>query len=453
MPKTFKSINPFNQQVLEEFPLIDSATLQKKLDVSAKAFMSWRKESFSVRAARMNKLAQLLRQNRDAYARIIALEMGKVFHEAQPEIDRCANTCEFYATHAEQFLQDQEIATDARKSIVAWQPIGSVLAIMPWNFPFWQVLRFAIPAVMAGNVALLKHAPNVCRTALTIESLFREAGFPEGVFQTLLVDVDAVEKIIQSDVVQAVTLTGSEYAGSQVASVAGKNIKKSVLELGGSDPFIVLPDADFIEAARIATRSRMQNAGQSCIAAKRFIVLEKARDQFVDAFKQNIMALRQGNQLEAGITTGPVARLDLAVKLEKQMNNSIKAGATLLTGGQRNGCNFAPALLDNVRPGMPAFDEETFGPLACVITVKSEAEAIQYANNSRYGLGASIWSNDIDKASALARELNSGSVFINALVKSDMRLPFGGVKKSGYGRELSELGIKEFMNAKSIVTG
>lgn len=449
----FKSINPYDQSVIEEFPTIDSATLQKKLDLSAKAFQHWRKESFASRAERFNKLAQLLRQNRDTYARMISVEMGKVFHEAQPEIDRCANTCEFYAIHAEKFLQDQEIITDARKSMVALQPVGAVLAIMPWNFPFWQVLRFAIPTIMAGNVALLKHAPNVCRAALTIESLFREAGFPEGVFQTLLVKVDTVEKIIQSDVVQAVTLTGSEYAGSQVASIAGRNIKKSVLELGGSDPFIVLPDADVTAAVATATRSRMQNAGQSCICAKRFIVVEQVKGKFIDTFKQNVMALRQGNPLESSITTGPMARLDLAEKLEKQMRDSMKAGAILLAGGERSDCNFTPALLDNVLPGMPAFDQETFGPLACITTVKTEVEAIAYANNTRYGLGASIWSRDVEKATRLAREINSGSVFINALVKSDMRLPFGGVKKSGYGRELSELGIKEFMNAKTIVTG
>lgn len=453
MVKTFKSINPYDQSIIEEFPLIDSVTLRRKLELSAKAFDGWRKESFSARAQRMNKLAELLRQNREAFARVISLEMGKVFYEALPEIDRCANTCEFYAQNAEQFLKDQEFKTEAAKSIVAWQPIGSVLAIMPWNFPFWQVLRFAIPTVMAGNVALLKHAPNVCRTAVTIESLFREAGFPDGVFQALLVDVDAVEGIIQSDVVQAVTLTGSEYAGSQVASIAGKNIKKSVLELGGSDPFIVLPDADITQAARVATRSRMQNAGQSCIAAKRFIVHDQVKEKFVEAFLKNISELRQGNPLEKGITTGPVARLDLAEKLERQLLASIKAGAILRSGGNRDGCNFIPTLLDNVTPGMPAFDEETFGPLAAIIAVKSEAEAIQYANNTRYGLGASIWSQDEEKATVLAREISSGSVFINTLVKSDMRLPFGGVKKSGYGRELSELGIKEFMNAKSIVTG
>lgn len=453
MIKSFKSINPYTQSVIEEFPLLDDVSLQKKLDLSAKAFKDWRKESFSARAARFNKMAQLLRQNKDSYARIISLEMGKVLSEAYPEIDRCANTCDFFAQHAEQFLQDQEITTDARKSIVAWQPIGTVLAIMPWNFPFWQVLRFAIPTVMAGNVALLKHAPNVCRAALTIETLFREAGFPEGVFQSLIVDVDAVEKIIQSDVVQAVTLTGSEYAGSQVASIAGRNIKKTVLELGGSDPFIVLPDADIAAAVATATRSRMQNAGQSCICAKRFIVLEQVKEKFIEAFLQNIKSLRQGDPLKEGITTGPMARVDLAEKLENQMLSSIKAGATLLTGGQRNGCNFTPALMDNVRPGMPAFDQETFGPLACIVTVKNVEEAVEFANKSRYGLGASIWTSDLDKANTLAREINSGSVFINALVKSDMRLPFGGVKKSGYGRELSELGIKEFMNAKTIVTG
>ena len=352
--------------------------------------------------------------------------------------------------HAESLLADQVIVTNARKSLVAYQPTGAILAIMPWNFPFWQVIRFAAPALMAGNVGLLKHASNVTRCSLLLERIFLEAGFPEGVFQSLVIDNNAVEDVIQSDIVHGVALTGSEYAGSRVGAIAGKHIKKTVLELGGSDPFIVLSDADLKNAAKIATQSRMQNAGQSCISAKRFIVVKEVKDEFVNQFAENIKALKQGNPFDELITTGPLARIDLAVSLETQLQNSMKLGAKLLTGGQRVGGNFEPALLDQVRPGMPAFDEETFGPLGAVITASSEQEAIAFANASRYGLGASVWTRDLEKGERLAREIESGCVFVNALMKSDARLPFGGIKKSGYGRELSELGIKEFVNAKTI---
>lgn len=447
----FKSINPYNQSLIAEFPLMDHAIIQQKLELSSVRFNSWKKTCFAERAALMAKVSDILRGNKEEYARIITLEMGKAIYEARAEVEKCTTVCDYYAKYSEQFLSDYEIITEAKRSFVAWQPLGAVFAIMPWNFPFWQVFRFAAPTLMAGNVALLKHAPNVCQTSLAIESIFRQAGFPEGVFQSLIIDVDQVESIISSDIVQAVTLTGSEYAGSQVASLAGKQIKKTVLELGGSDPFIVLPDADFIKAAKIATLSRMQNAGQSCIAAKRFIVLEKSKDEFFNAFKQNIAALRSGNPLDENTTTGPMARLDLAEKLESQMKASMKAGANLALGGERNNCSYVPALLDHVTPGMPAFDEEIFGPLATVITVKSEAEAIEYANRNRYGLGASLWTKDLEKAAVLTRQINAGAVFVNTLVKSDARLPFGGIKKSGYGRELSELGIKEFINAKTVV--
>ena len=447
----FKSINPYNQSVIAEFPLMEDTTIQRKLELASTGFNFWKKTTFVERADLMFKASGIIRSNKEEYARVITLEMGKAIGEARGEVEKCATACDYYATHAEQFLSDLEIATEAKRSFVAWQPLGAVFAIMPWNFPFWQVFRFAAPTLMAGNVALLKHAPNVCQTSLTIESIFRQAGFPEGVFQSLIVNVDKVEGIIQSDIVQAVTLTGSEYAGSQVGALAGRHIKKTVLELGGSDPFIVLPDADFTKAAKIATQSRMQNAGQSCIAAKRFIVLEKAKDRFFDAFKQNIAALRVGNPLDEDTTTGPMARLDLAEKLESQAKASVKSGASLVLGGERKGCLYTPALLDRVAPGMAAFNEETFGPLAAVITVKNEMEAIEYANTNRYGLGASIWTQDLEKADILARQINCGAVFVNTLVKSDARLPFGGIKKSGYGRELSELGIKEFVNAKTIV--
>jgi len=446
----FKSINPYDQSLVAEFSLYDDAIISRKLDTASQAFKGWRKESFVSRGACMNRISSILLANKEKYARVITIEMGKTIVEARAEVEKCAGTCEYYAQHAERFLSDQSIPTEAKKSFIHYQPIGAVLAIMPWNFPLWQVFRFAAPSIMAGNVGLLKHAPNVTQTSLVIEEIFKEAGFPEGVFQSLIIDVDKVEKIIQQDIVQAVTLTGSEYAGSQVAVLAGKNIKKSVLELGGSDPFIVLPDADFAKAAKIATQSRMRNAGQSCIAAKRFIVLEKGKEEFLHEFQKNIEALKQGNPLNEQTTLSPMARIDLAEKLEKQVKASVSLGAKAILSGQRNGCNYPAVLLDHVKPGMPAFDEETFGPLAAVITVKDEQEAVTLANASRYGLGSSIWTKDLEKAEELAKQIEAGAVFVNSLMRSDARLSFGGIKKSGYGRELSELGIKEFVNAKTI---
>jgi succinate-semialdehyde dehydrogenase/glutarate-semialdehyde dehydrogenase len=447
----FKSINPYNQSVIAEFEPLNDSTLQKKINLAAIVYKDWRKESFSKRAQLLINAAKLMRQNKEEYARVITLEMGKAINEARAEVEKCAGAFDYYAQHGEQLLANEIITTEAKQSYVTYQPTGAVFAIMPWNFPFWQVVRFAAPTIMAGNVGLLKHAPNVCQVSLTIEKIFREAGFPEGVFQSLIVDVDKVECIIQNSIVQAVTLTGSEYAGSSVAALAGKNIKRSVLELGGSDAFIVLKDADIEKAAKVATLSRMQNAGQSCIAAKRFIVEETVKEQFIKHFNANIQSLKQGDPLDEKITMGPMARIDLAEKLEKQMNSSVKSGASMLTGGDRKGCNFLPTLLDHVQPGMTVFDEETFGPLAAVITVKDEKEAIATANNSRYGLGAAIWTKDLDRAATLAKDIEVGAVFVNSLMRSDSRLPFGGIKKSGYGRELSELGIKEFVNAKTVL--
>ncbi|MGZ3763741.1 MAG: aldehyde dehydrogenase family protein, partial [Mucilaginibacter sp.] len=333
---------------------------------------------------------------------------------------------------------------------VTHQPIGAVLAIMPWNFPFWQVFRFAAPTLMAGNVGLLKHAPNVTGCSLAIRDIFKEAGAGEGVFQSLVIDTPEVERIIAADIVQAVTLTGSERAGASVAALAGKHIKKSLLELGGSDALIVLPDADLEKAATVAIQSRMLNAGQSCIASKRFIVVKGAVDEFMHQLFLQMKKLKQGDPFKEGVTTGPMARIDLANELEKQMNHSVGAGATLELGGAIEGANFQPSLLLNVKKGMAAFDEEAFGPLASVIIAANEEEAIQLANDSRYGLGGSIWTGDVEKGIALGRQIRSGAVFINSLVKSDPRLPFGGVKKSGYGRELGRQGILEFVNAKTI---
>ena len=398
----------------------------------------------------MLNVSNLLKQNKEEYARMITLEMGKVLSEARIEIEKSTRGCIYFAENAENFLADQTIKTESRKSFVSFYPTGTILAVMPWNFPFWQVMRFAVPALMAGNVGVLKHASNVSGCSLLLEKIFIEAGFPEGVFQSLIIDNRQIESVLQSDIVQGVALTGSEFAGSNVASIAGKYIKKSVLELGGSDPFIVLADADLEKAAKIATQSRMQNAGQSCISAKRFIVDARVKEEFVARFLENVKALRQGDPFLETTTTGPLARVDLADSLEKQLKSSIGRGAKLLVGGRGEGANFTPTLLDQVKPGMQAFDEETFGPLAAIVSVSSEEEAIEMANSSRYGLGSSVWTEDLERGERVARQIESGSVFINALMKSDARLPFGGVKKSGYGRELSEYGIKEFVNVKSI---
>jgi succinate-semialdehyde dehydrogenase/glutarate-semialdehyde dehydrogenase len=446
----FHSINPYDQKLIAEFQPLDEKSLNTKIQLASKTFKLWRTESFTSRALLMQQAATILRANKEHYARIISMEMGKILTESRAEIDKCANGCDYFADNAEQFMKDEMIPTEATKSFVSFQPLGPVLAIMPWNFPFWQVFRFAAPSLMAGNVGLLKHAANVSQCSLAIESVFREAGFPEGAFQSLLVDSKNVADIISHNEIAAVTLTGSEYAGTQVASVAGKNLKKTVLELGGSDPFIVLDDADLERTAKIATQSRMQNAGQSCIAAKRFIIIKAVKEEFTEHFIKNIESLKQGDPFDPLTTTGPIARLDLAEELEKQMKTSLTKGAELLCGGQREGCNFIPALLDNVSPGMPACDDELFGPIASLITVNDEHEAIEIANNHRYGLGGSVWTKDKQRGEFVARQIETGSVFVNSLMRSDQRLPFGGVKKSGYGRELAELGIKEFVNAKTI---
>jgi succinate-semialdehyde dehydrogenase / glutarate-semialdehyde dehydrogenase len=445
-----KSINPFDQSLLGEFPTMDERTIISSLAKSNLAYTTWRKTSFATRREMMLKVSDLLKANKEEYARVITLEMGKSIHESRSEVEKCAGGCAYFAEHAESFLADESVKTEARKSFISYEPTGSIFAIMPWNFPFWQVFRFAAPTLMAGNTGILKHSSNVPQCSMLIEKIFREAGFPEGVFLSVFINNEDTEKIISSDFIQGVSLTGSEKAGSTVASLSGKHIKKTVLELGGSDPFIVLKDAVLDHAVKIATQSRMQNAGQSCIAAKRFIVVKEIKDAFIEKFQRSIEQLKQGNPLDEKTTTGPMARVDLAKDLELQMTSSIQSGARLITGGERQDANFKPALLDHVKKGMPAFDEETFGPLAGVITVEDEAEAIVTANTNRYGLGASVWTADHERGEYVARQIESGSVFVNSLMRSDSRLPFGGVKKSGYGRELSSLGIREFVNAKTI---
>ena len=450
MLSVFKSIFPFNQSLVAEYPVNTEKEIAAKISNAENAFKLWSNTSFVERAAVLNRAASLLREQKENLAKIITQEMGKLTKEAHGEIEKCAGCCEYYASYAEDFLQDEYAEAGYTKSFVAYQPIGAVFAIMPWNFPFWQVLRFAAPTLMAGNVALLKHAPNVCGCSLAIEKIFIEAGAPIGVFQSLIVDVNVTERIISEKIVQAITLTGSEVAGSSVSSIASKHIKKSVLELGGSDVFIILNDADLEKAAAVAVTSRFQNAGQSCIAAKRFMIVQNVMDEFRHQLNIQFAKLKQGNPFYSDTTIAPMARLDLAEKLKQQLNNSIKKGAVLQIGGEMNGCNFNPALLLNVQEGMPAFDEETFGPIMPLITIKNEAEAIALANKSEYGLGGSIWTKDIDKGIAIARKINTGAVFINSLVKSDPRLPFGGVKKSGFGRELGRQGILEFVNTKMI---
>ncbi|MFV8393762.1 NAD-dependent succinate-semialdehyde dehydrogenase [Flavobacterium sp. LB2P6] len=446
----FKSINPFSQLIIAEHEVLTNTQLNQKLQLSERAFKNWKQTIFQQRADRMKKLANILREKKKELGLLITNEMGKVLSESISEVEKSAENCDFYAENAEQMLKEEYYDTPF-KSMSVYDPMGAVFAIMPWNYPFWQVLRYAAPAIMAGNVTLLKHAPNVIGCAKAIENAFLEAGFPEGVFQQIPIDISQVESVIASDIVHGVTLTGSEMAGSSVASLAGKHIKKSVMELGGSDAFIVLNDANLEKAATVATQSRMLNAGQACICAKRFIVTEKVADEFVALFTQKIKSLQQGNPLQNGINMGPMARLDLAEKLAKQLEKSLQQGATLILGGERENCNFQPTLIDFVDSNNIAFQEETFGPLATIIRAKDENDAITIANNHRYGLAAAIWTEDRKNAYRLARRIEAGNVFVNSLVRSDSRVPFGGVKKSGYGRELGAIGIKEFMNMKSLI--
>lgn len=447
----FKTINPYTQELLAEYPVLSQKELDIKLEKSSNAFQTWKNTTFHYRAAILQKAAQILRRDQEKFALTITLEMGKILPESRAEIEKSAGNCEFYSNNAEQFLQDTPVEMGLHKSVITYQPIGAVFAIMPWNYPFWQVIRYIAPCLMAGNVSLLKHAPNVLGCAKHLEEIFLEAGLPEGVFQAITIDIPQVEQVIAHDAVQLVTLTGSEAAGSAVAALAGKHIKKSVMELGGSDGFIVLNDADLELATTVATQSRMMNAGQACICAKRFIVVEDVANEFLDKFSQKIAQLKQGNPLEEGINMGPLARIDLANNLSQQLQQSISQGGILKLGGQQDQCNFQPTLLDGISADNIVFQQETFGPLATVIRAKNEQHAIELANNHKYGLACALWTKDLEKAYHLARRIDSGNVFVNSLVRSDSRLPFGGIKKSGYGRELGEIGIKELCNVKSIV--
>jgi succinate-semialdehyde dehydrogenase / glutarate-semialdehyde dehydrogenase len=447
------SVNPATDEVLETLDEASAAEIERGLARAHATFLEWRETPFVRRAELMKNAARVLRSHKARYARSMTLEMGKPIAQSDAEVEKCAWVCEYYAEQAEGFLSEQPRQTDASRSYVRFDPIGPVLAVMPWNFPFWQVFRFAAPTLMAGNTGVLKHASNVPRCALSIEEVFREAGFPEGAFRTLLVGSSAVAGLIGDARIAAVTLTGSDHAGRVVGEQAGRAIKKSVLELGGSDPFIVLADADVPAAARAAADARLVNSGQSCIAAKRFIAVEPIADRFLDLFKTELATRVMGDPLDPKTQVGPQARPDLRDELHKQVEESIKRGARKLLGGEvpRGKGAFYPAtLLTAVDKGMPAFDEETFGPVAALIRAKDEGDAIRLANDSMFGLGASLWTQDRKRAEGLAARIEAGCVFVNGMVKSDPRLPFGGIKRSGYGRELSEYGIREFVNIKSV---
>jgi acyl-CoA reductase-like NAD-dependent aldehyde dehydrogenase len=450
------SVNPATEEVLARFDPFTPEDVERAVSDAQDAFGAWRERSFADRAVPMGRLAGLLRERAGRYARHISIEMGKPITEAKAEIEKCAWGCEHYAENAARYLADEVIETTAARSLVAFQPLGIVLAVMPWNFPFWQVMRFAAPALMAGNAAILKHASNVPQCALSIDEVFRDAGFPEGLLRTVLLPGAQVEPLIADPRIRAVTLTGSSDTGSRIAELAGRALKKTVLELGGSDPYIVLADADVDAAAKVAARARNQNAGQSCIAAKRFIVVGPIAGEFERRFAAEVGALRVGDPLDPETQIGPLARADLRETLDRQVQESVRMGARVLTGGERvsrKGWYYEPTVLSEVTEGMPAFKEETFGPVAAVVRVRDDAEAVRVANESSYGLGASIWTRDLERGEALARKIESGSVFVNGMVASDPRLPFGGVKRSGYGRELSAYGIKEFVNIQTLWIG
>ena len=448
-----QTINPTTGKVLKSYPELNRDELFKAIEKSDEAFQNWKDTDFNSRSKLMKNAAQILRDEKEHYGKILTLEMGKTITQAIAEVEKCAWVCEYYADNAEKILDDEIVKTDASESFVRFDPIGVVLAVMPWNFPFWQVFRFAAPALMAGNVCLLKHASNVPMSAISIEEIFMKAGFPIGTFKTLLVGSSIVKEIIEHPKVKAVTLTGSELAGKNVAQSCGSKLKKTVMELGGSDPFIVLEDADIHLAVKTAVIARLINNGQSCIAAKRFIVVEKVYDEFEKQFVERMKNVIIDDPLNRDTELGPIAREDLLFELDQQVKQSVAKGAVVLCGGkriEREGFFYEPTIVANLKKGMSAYDDEIFGPVASLIKAKDENDAIRIANDSDFGLGASLWTTNMSKAKKLARKIESGSVFINGMVKSDPRLPFGGIKNSGYGRELSHYGIKEFVNIKTV---
>jgi succinate-semialdehyde dehydrogenase/glutarate-semialdehyde dehydrogenase len=449
-----QSVNPANLQVVKTYPQMQHSEVNSIIDLANSAFEEWGDTSFNFRSELMMKAADVLRSKKEQYSKLMTLEMGKPIAQSRSEVEKCAWVCEYYAENAEKFLADELIQTDASKSFVTFQPLGIVLAVMPWNFPFWQVFRFAAPGLMAGNAGILKHASNVSGCGLAIEEVFREAGFPKNLFRTILVPSAQMEDVIRNEKIKAVTLTGSVPAGKAVAKTAGSVLKKTVMELGGSDPYIILEDADLEMAADTCVTARLINGGQSCIAAKRFIVVEKIYDEFEKLFLEKMKSKKMGDPFDESNHIGPQASVSLRDELHQQVKKSIELGAKLLLGGKipdRDGAWYPPTVLSNVKEGMPAYDEELFGPVAALIKATDETEAIQIANDSIFGLGAAIFTQDVKRGERIAKEkLQAGCCFVNAFVKSDPRLPFGGIKESGYGRELSSFGIREFVNIKTV---
>ncbi|PSJ18242.1 NAD-dependent succinate-semialdehyde dehydrogenase [Nitrosomonas supralitoralis] len=450
---SMQSINPATGQIIQSFPTWQSDEINTVLSQADSAQSEWAALSFTQRSDCMHNLARIFRQRNEEYANLITEEMGKLLKEARAEIEKCAIGCEHYANKAESYLSDELIASDASRSLVVYQPLGVVLCIMPWNFPFWQLVRAAAPAMMAGNTVVLKHASNVPRCALALEDAFRQAGFPENSFRTLMISSEQAQAVVADDRIAAVTLTGSSAAGRKVAAIAGQHLKKCVLELGGSDPFIVLEDADIESTAKQAFAARLQNMGQSCIAAKRFILMDVIADAFVEELRMILSQLQSGDPKHEATGIAPMAREDLRTDLHAQVERSLAAGAKLIVGGTvigTQGAYYTPTILDYVQPGMAAFDEELFGPVAAIVRVKNAEEAVQLANRTQFGLGGSVWTSNTIRGEALARQIRAGSTFVNGIVKSDPRLPFGGIKESGYGRELSYHGIREFVNIKTV---
>ena len=448
------SRNPFTGQVMEEFEAMSFEDSAQEILRSRQAFLSWKKASVQERGGLLKALSRGLRDQQRTFAEMVTREMGKPIGQSLAEIEKCAWLSDYFAENSAKFLQEEMVETDALKSYVALEPLGIILGIMPWNFPFWQVFRFAIPALMAGNVCVLKHASNVPLTALAIEKLFQDSGMPDHVFKTLLVDSQTTMQLIERELVDGVSLTGSVEAGAEVASIAGRHIKKFVLELGGSDPFIVLEDADIAKTARMALQARMINSGQSCIAAKRFMALGTIAKPFTEALERELKTVKIGDPMDPATTIGPLAKREFVGVLSGQLEDAERKGARVVYGPDPppgNGFFFRPSIVTKVRPDMRIVTEEVFGPILPVLVVESEADLVKMANASSYGLGASIWTRDLARAEKLARELEAGFVAVNDTVKSDPRLPFGGIKKSGIGRELSHYGLKEFMNIKSVV--
>jgi len=450
---TLKSINPATGETLETFEEWSGNQVDEQISKTREAFSEWRETSFAEREKLLMNMAKVIRNRAKKYAELITTEMGKPIIQAEMEVEKCADACEYFAKHGRRFLEDDEVELDRDRSYIRFTPLGVILGVMPWNFPFWQVFRWAIPTVLAGNVLLLKHSSNVPRCGFAAEEIFTDAGFPENVFKFLPIGSKKAEKIIGDPRIAGVSLTGSTEAGSLVAKAAGANLKKVVLELGGSDPFIVLEDVDLKDVVETAVKARMVNSGQSCIAAKRIIIMEEIFDDFVEKFTERVSKLVVGDPMDRETEVGPLAREDILELIEKQVEESVKKGAELLTGGKRldrKGFFYQPTAITNVGKGIPVYDEETFGPVGVLIKAKNEEEAIRIANDTTYGLGGSVWTKNVKRGEEIAKKIEAGMVFVNEIVKSDPRLPFGGVKRSGFGRELSHYGIKEFVNIQTV---